>query len=168
VTTIIKGSASNPFIPSSAMLRGTMVHSITVMMDYDRVTLDDVPEEYRGYIEAWETFKKDFAFTLEFAEVRGTGLNNRYAGCIDRLGILKGEPVVLDIKTGAKASWHDLQMAGYAGLSGEGWTGQGRNLGLVYLKSDNQYRFEPVRDVDKSAAIFRAKLIEYEKGVKHE
>jgi hypothetical protein len=167
VTTILKNGAAS-FAPDASRKRGTMAHAITAMMDHWTIGLEDVPDDYRGFAVAWQAFKDKELFVPSEIEVPGIDAEKRYAGTIDRIGTVGDRGRwVLDIKTGLRNAWHDLQVAGYQGLSGKGlkkWTGAGSKLGLVYIKANGTYRFWEVQDVKGSAVRFRAKLIEYEKG----
>ena len=107
VTTIIRPLESY-YRMSEKMLkpyaeRGTAVHSLTEEYDYDLdYNPDNAPEELRGYLLAWVNFRADFDFTPTHIEHRVLHERLWYAGTIDRVGHVRGQLSIVDIKTGAK------------------------------------------------------------------
>lgn len=65
------------------------------------------------------------------------------AGTPDRIGILRGWPTVLEVKTGGAASWHGLQLAGYD-LLDEG--PMERHRVALYLAADGSFKLRSYAD----------------------
>lgn len=65
------------------------------------------------YVAAHEQFKHDTGFKVTGVEVIYGSEGYRFAGMIDRIGVLNGKDCIIDIKTGGKENWHSLQLAGY-------------------------------------------------------
>jgi len=120
---------ANKWLRDEAARRGSAIHAATVLMDYGEDIPDDFPEEWRGYIKAYERFRRDFP-QLEYRGIEeiiySDGCNfycESYAGTVDRWGIQRnaGEetrcpvPFVLDIKTGSKINHAGViaQLQGY-------------------------------------------------------
>lgn len=166
VTTILKGPSAFYRNAEEARRRGSLVHALSVMLDRKTLGIEEVPSELRPYLDAWISFVATEEFVVSEAECLGMDKAKRYAGTLDRLGSIGDTRWIVDIKTGSRAAWHDLQLGGYHGLQGKGWTGAGRNLGLVYLNKDGTYRFWKVKDAAVAVAAFRAELVKYETGGK--
>lgn len=86
-----------------AAARGTLVHEWTERWDReDDLDPEDFPEEIRGYIVAWLHFRADFGFAPTHIEHRLYHPRLMYAGTIDRVGLIRDQVSILDIKTSAK------------------------------------------------------------------
>lgn len=86
---------------------GTQVHAATALDDEDN--LGDYDPQIAGYIEAWRRFKAECNFTPMLAEQIVYSKKYGYAGTLDRIGLMAGANVLLDIKT---ASVVDLMCVG--------------------------------------------------------
>lgn len=97
-------------------IRGTYVAEATAL--YDRGELDDATLDpaLQPYVAAWARFLLDSQFEIKMIERELFDCYGRFAGTVDRFGLLHGRDCVVDIKTGAGESWHGLQLAGYAEL----------------------------------------------------
>jgi len=122
-----------------AKQRGTAVHKATELFDLgtlDRATLSD---EVAPYLNAWVTFRKDTGFIPTAIENRVYCHRHRYAGTIDRIGLLQGEEIVLDLKAryvlGAETG---LQVASYEFAARAG--GKKRDRYGLQLLPDGTYR----------------------------
>jgi len=105
VTQIIKAGGLYPdfsVIPADVLEwkrnLGTQVHAATELDDMDN--LGDYDPQISGYIQAWREFKAVTGFTPVSIEQRIYHKQHKYAGTLDRIGIINGENVLLDIKTG--------------------------------------------------------------------
>lgn len=104
---------------------GTAVHEACHYLDEDDLDLESVHPEIVGYVLAYQKFKQETGFAPHAIEQRGIAEISgprfaesrtlRFGYCIDRLGRLKGEAALIDIKTASKkqASWA-IQTAAYA------------------------------------------------------
>ena len=99
-----------------ACQRGTDVHHYTEQIDLGWIDIEEVPEEYQGYCEAWEKFKKKHNVRFEEVEQRHHYMK-MFAGTPDRKGWITINDVeykaVFDIKTGQINKNHGLQIGGY-------------------------------------------------------
>lgn len=168
--------------PRAAMERGSIVHEATSLDDegtlneeayLDRMMLDaGSPESAAlGYLEAWRRFKRESGFVVELNEARvwaGIYAEDRviyYAGTLDRVGILNGERVLIDLKTGdcdskGRRAAVRMQTAAYEGglLSlSQAPTVDARHA--LKLSSDGSYRLTPAfrgsSDFNDFAAFLR-------------
>lgn len=81
----------------AAAERGTAVHSATECLD--KLGTVSVEEEYRPYIEAYAAFRREHDVKWELIEHATYHPAHRYAGTIDRYGMVDGFITLLDIKT---------------------------------------------------------------------
>lgn len=143
VTTKMKeaGLTSNFYKKGSAE-RGTMIHSLTEIVD---LVPDFEPEEYQGYIKAWKAWKENANAKIIQSEMIVYSRSLWYAGTLDRIVEFNDELWILDIKTGAKAKWHPVQLAAYSTALAE-CTDYEVNQGVVcYIKANGTYSIDPVR-----------------------
>ncbi len=110
-TQILKdmGIIDTTYYNMDAAWRGTAVHEATAL--YDEYEGDfhwpSVDSRWVGYVRGWERFILESGFRSSLIErlVLGVG----YGTTIDRLGVLNGRQVVLEIKTGTCPKWVGLQ-----------------------------------------------------------
>lgn len=77
--------------------RGTAVHKATELLDkYGTV---EITEDIEPYIKAYIAFRKEHECEWEFIEKPSHDSNRRYAGTIDRLGLVDGVLTLADIKS---------------------------------------------------------------------
>lgn len=81
----------------AAAERGTAVHAATEMLDREGTAAVD--DEYRPYIEAYVAFRREHDVQWELIEHAAYHPAHRYAGTIDRYGMVDGFITLLDIKT---------------------------------------------------------------------
>ena len=127
------------FKPSDAQ-RGSTIHELLHLYDDDLLDPNIVQAEYRGYLDAYMDFLA--VAQVEYSEIEHPVFSQKYkfAGTPDRVGRFNESPCIIDIKTGAKARWHGLQLAGYS-LA----VGNGHDLIGVYLTKEAKWsikRFE--------------------------
>jgi len=73
-----------------------------------------------------------------------------YAGTFDLLAEIQGKRTLIDIKTGAPAKWHAIQLAAYAmaHLTGnpfiEGKPVNPDKCAVLYLRADGSYKYDPI------------------------
>lgn len=151
---------------AKAAERGTAVHFATEM--HDQAFLDDLngsepppaapellwrPEDETPvvlpYMEAWRQFLADTAFEVHAIEERTFSGRHRYAGTIDRLGVLNGQRCVIDIKTSSAIGPQvGIQLAAYQGAANERrpMAERYRKRFACQLRRDGSYRLEEFRD----------------------
>jgi hypothetical protein len=127
------GKIKTQFYKPGKSERGTAVHEATEQMDLMGFGKNMYPEEIHGFLDAWVFLKNSLRFKVLEIEQILDHPELDYAGTCDRVVLYEGKLYVLDIKTGVKADWHRLQLAGY-GLPIPGCVG-----GIVaYLKEDGK------------------------------
>jgi len=124
-----------------AARRGTAIHELTELIDYGEQV--EVPTELRGYIQAWENFKRDYRVKITAIESVVGGYITHFhvwelCGTVDRFAEIEGKFGIIDIKTGTKVNKIALQaqLNAYRMLAYEGL--DMFMLG-VYLKNDGTY-----------------------------
>jgi hypothetical protein len=115
------GHCGDPrFYRAGAAERGSRVHLITEELDRYGETLMEIDDEVGPYVAAFQAWAKDH--NPAAVEVLCSGSYPiPYAGRIDRLYKIDGLDglTVVDIKTGAPAPWHRVQLYAYALALGE-------------------------------------------------
>ena len=98
---------------SSAATTGTALHALTERIDRGQ-PLGVIPTEYEADIEAYRAATKD----IEFLGIETFRVHDEWqiAGTADRVGIWRGIPTIMDIKTGSVDYPHKMamQLAMYA------------------------------------------------------
>lgn len=134
--------------------RGTAVHEAIHYLNEDDLDWSSIRPDYLGYIEAYERFCKESGFEPLGAEWLLAHKKLHYAGALDAFGLMVGEKLVIDYKTGGPAPWHCFQGAGYIELlrdnAGElGLTDEDipeRAL-VCHLRKDGNYKLvDPCQD----------------------
>lgn len=77
--------------------RGTRVHTATEALD--RTGTAEIEEEYLPYLQAYAAFRKEHDVQWELIEHPDYHPAHRYAGTIDRYGMVDGYRTLLDLKT---------------------------------------------------------------------
>jgi hypothetical protein len=110
-----RGVIDKRWYTEASRVRGTYVHEVTAMWDSVRmqgqdIAWDEIPDEYRGFCEAWRKFCREMDFKPLLVEHK-LWHSSDYATTIDRLGTIGGVLVLLEIKTGSMPKWVWLQLA---------------------------------------------------------
>lgn len=122
VTQAISRAGLDPnagFYNQAGANRGNDVHYILELFDLEALKIQTVKEEYKGYLKAYNSFRNFNlpAWNVDGVEQTFYNKEHNFCGTRDRVGsiVWKGKRVqcVLDLKTGPKASWHGIQLAGY-------------------------------------------------------
>lgn len=161
--TYSKYSVANNVVEQAAY-RGTMVHQMCA--DYDLGIIDDeyeVETELAGYLAAWMSFCRDFTPEWEYVECKMAA--NDCAGTVDRIGIIDGRRVIVDIKTSASMD-RAAKVSLCAQIYGYDWlavlndikdTHPADSMG-VQLKKDGTYTVHLVRSIEAKYAFNAAEL----------
>lgn len=137
-----------------AVYRGLHVHTACEWLDLNDLDWRTVHESYTGYVRAYEWFKQETGFTPELIEYQAYHPVYRYAGTLDRRGVVDGYSALIDIKTGAPQPWWPLQLAGYQLLGGEDWKDDQRLA--VQLNEDGTYRIHRYFEQSDTQAFLAA------------
>lgn len=136
------------FVPEDVMERarqiGTAVH-LACELD-DKGTLDEEALDpiIKPYLDAWRSFCKASGAVWYEIEQKVYHVGHRYAGTLDRFGMVHGEPTYVDIKTTAVLSpATGVQLAGYklAASNAASISDRARRKRMaVQLKSNGEFR----------------------------
>jgi CRISPR/Cas system-associated exonuclease Cas4 (RecB family) len=158
VTNILKevGLIDTRFMTEGSADIGKRRHKLVQLMDEGSLDWGSVLPEDLPYAQAWALFREEHEFEVDSAEVIAYQEIYRFAGTIDRIGKYKGEPAIIDIKTGQRQKWHVLQLLFYAMLVSYDGDKQPR-LFDVYLKDNSTYKVVevPYTDLGVAQAVLR-------------
>lgn len=111
-------SAVAPATLEHARQRGTAVHAALHYDDEGMLDETTVDPEVAPYLDAWRRFRAERHVAIVEMERRYADATYRFAGTLDRIAVVEGRRVVIDIKSG-DVEGADLQTAAYAHLAGE-------------------------------------------------
>jgi len=159
VTTILQaaGLYDNSFFTEESRNRGTYVHKACLYHLQGDLHEDTIPDEYRGYIEAFKRFmaEADCKPHLDRCEVPLFSEILCYGGTPDMPCFLNHADSLVDLKSGAETPVTGIQLSGYMTLLGY----PAKRYGL-YLKADGKYKLIPYTDRN-DFKIFNAALTLY-------
>jgi len=136
---------SKPYeLSESAKDRGSTVHSIVEAWRQSRVQVDNVPEPFRGYAQAFYSWVEDNHVVIVEHERTVVSKEHDYAGTLDLLIKLNGSklPLVADVKTGKdiyNEAW--LQLSAYRNALAEQGIKTG-GIAVILLQENGSYKFE--------------------------
>ena len=125
--------------------RGTRIHSACCDYDYDHDC--EVDGDITGWVEGYAKFCRDYQMDDWIATekiVCGEIAGLKMAGTIDRVGVVDGDLMVIDIKTGSKIHTAPVsaQTVAYAHLYTQ-MTGQNIvKTAVLHLKRNGSYTFK--------------------------
>lgn len=120
---------------AEARTRGQYVAQATWLLDCDDLDRKSCDPRIELYVSAWQKFKRESAVEILAGEELVYSDCYDYAGTLDRRVRLLDRTGVIDIKTGAPAPWHALQVIAYAACFPEAlarW--------CVYLNGNGGYK----------------------------
>lgn len=92
----------NAGVVQQAAARGTRIHELCALYDMDALP-DEFEAELVPYVQAWADFTRDYKpewYYIEQAMVCDSGIPKQsYAGTVDRVGLVEGRLVAVDVKT---------------------------------------------------------------------
>lgn len=162
VTAVAYGGINKPILTIAAKF-GTAVHKACELLDTEADELDDLEDLEPEWIPPIEAY-------LEWREKSGASISpdcvelrlacERYAGTLDRLAYIEGEPWVIDLKTTSTIHPHvGLQLAGYTALAclhRPELRGQPIRRGALQLTKAGQFKlveFSDIRDFSTFSAL---------------
>lgn len=115
VTTVIKdaGLIDTEWFTDQSAIRGTYIHLACRLIDDDELDETTVDERVRPYLDAYQEFMALQKPEWIYVEHRVYDPTYGYAGTLDRAGIIGGQKVLIDIKSGACPPSVSLQLAAY-------------------------------------------------------
>lgn len=157
-----KWDAIAPNVLERAAEFGNSVHLATEYDDQNQLDVEQLDEALLPCVEAWRNFKKRFNVEIESIEPIVFSQKYGYAGRADRIGILKGQHYVIDIKTCAyKRLTHNLQVAAYQAAWNELNPKQkAKKRCLVELHRDGKFKFFELND-ENDLPLFLSALALY-------
>jgi len=171
VTQIISNLINLGFVSAEILKEkadlGTKVHLTTEFYDKGTLDLTGLHPMLKQYLDSWIKFRKDFGFEPTEIELRLAHPILRYAGTIDRVGIINGKKVLLDIKSGSVQKAHEIQTAGYEELYnyGKKKIEHIKKRMLVYLRPDG-YKVEENKNAnDRSVFLSCLTIYNYKRSV---
>lgn len=90
-TTLVDFSMVKPSDLEFARVRGVAVHRACELYDRDDLNWDTLDPQIVPYLEAWIRFKKENDFIVLNNELKVYSPSYRYAGTLDRTGLLGGK-----------------------------------------------------------------------------
>lgn len=171
---------------AAAAKRGTDVHFATEMHDQDileDLSLRDRPAmpepeplwkpddspTVAPYMMAWRRFLADTGYSVHAIEDRIFSRRYRFAGTLDRLGVLNGHRCVIDIKTTSEIGPQvGIQLAAYQAAVNEVRPSEDhyRRRFAVQLRRDASYRLHEFHD-PADWTVFLALLTLYNWRLRH-
>lgn len=148
------------YAPEEALNRGTWVHEASVLIDDGDLDWSSVPEQWRGYCEAYQRAVHENPARTLTAEARLFHPVYWYAGTLDRAVLIHrdGGWGIRELKTGSTEDV-DAQVAAYRAMY-EHWFPQ-RKIGFgecLKVNDDGSYRLWRL-DLDEGWRVFAAILV---------
>ena len=127
---------------------GTAVHRATELYDQEDLDVDSLDSRIRPYLDAWIKFKADTNIVIKENELRLFHPTYRFAGTLDRVGMLGKDRVLIDLKTGLMYPSYGPQTAAYKSAYEHQTKKKIQKRYTVQLKDDGNYRLEPMTNND--------------------
>lgn len=131
-------------IGEDAKARGTTVHSIVEAYKHTHEYIQGIPDQFRGYANAFYRFVEEHPMEIEEHEKTVVSRMYGYAGTLDLLIRFNGAPlpIVADVKTSREIYKEAfLQLSAYRqALREEGIETAG--VAVILLQDDGSYKFE--------------------------
>lgn len=158
VTSILQGCGymkALPFYTKAGSDNGRRRHTLTELYDLETLDWGTIDESDFPFLKAYIQAKKDLNIEVEESgiEVRLYHPLLRYAGTSDRICRVNGRITVIDLKTGAPADWHVLQLILYGMAYAELYEQPLPDLMSLYLRKTGRYGYHKHDYKNKSYAI---------------
>lgn len=128
---------------------GTACHRCCELHDLNDLNENSLDKHLRPYLNAWIQFKKDYQFKIEAIEEIVYSKRYRYAGRLDRRGIIEGKRLILDIKTSSDfGATVPIQLSAYLEAFNEGKKQEekAKRRLAVLLNGDGKYKVEEYKN----------------------
>lgn len=153
VTQILKaeGWIDDTFYTETGRRRGEDVHRASALLDQECLDWTTVSPIVQQYLETWEDAKASLGLRiLRIEHPLHHGLE--WACTPDREGLWKGEPAIIELKTGGKERWHKLQVA----ASGATYRKEPRpQLLLIYFPTPKRWKLQAISR-DEATQLYHA------------
>jgi len=135
-------SGVDPGLLAYRASQGKLVHLACEFYDQGDLA-EHLDPALAGYVAGWRRFRTESGFVPDRIEHRVHHPVYRYAGTLDRTGLLRHRRVLIDIKTSvAPQPWWAVQLAAYELCLDDG----PYDRFTVRLASDGTYRLDQFRD----------------------
>jgi hypothetical protein len=133
-----------PWMLEAAAARGTAVHKATEELDRTGGVMVD--DDHAAYVQAYAAFLHDYAVSWELTETSLWHPEHRYAGTIDRYGMVDGIETLVDLKTTYRV-YKPLCIAtlNLYRMMLEARGRAVRRLLILHLKKDGTYKLVPIK-----------------------
>jgi len=140
---------------------GKKTHSATELYDKGTLDIEKLHPILKAYLNSWIKFRTDYNFIPTEIELQLFHSPYRYAGRIDRVGLLDKDLAIVEIKSGTIQKTNAIQTAGYSELYNynKKKSKQIKRRMAVYLSPDN-YKIEEHKNRD-DISVFYASLTIY-------
>jgi len=131
--------------------RGTKVHKACEVLDlYGKV---EVSDDILSYLQAYLKFRKEHVVHWDSVEYAVHHPEDRYAGTIDRAGVLDGKAVIVDLKTtyAVQKRLALAQLNLYRRMLERGGC-KHYDLYILHLQKDGEYKLIPIDRNDEVPA----------------
>ncbi len=136
-----------PAVLQAACDFGTNVHRATELFDLDDLDEDALSPALAPWLDGWKRFKNESGFLVRDIESRVYSKTYGYAGTLDRVGVLNGKLVIIDIKTPTVVNPSTgPQTAAYQHAVEEMNKEKIKGRYALQLKGDGTYRLIPYAD----------------------
>lgn len=136
-----KISGAREWLRDEAARIGTLVHSLTALIDYGEDI--EVPWKVQGYISAYRSFLRDYNPQWDYVELPLASKSCGFAGTIDRIGRIDGMPCIVDYKTTGSTPGKAIlsaQLTGYEILAKAAGMKESAKLLGLHLRRDGTYK----------------------------
>ena len=142
---------------------GKKVHSTTELYDKGDLDISELHPTLKAYLDGWIKFRKDFNFTSTEIEMQLLHTVYRYAGRIDRVGLMGSDLILLDIKSGTHQKTNAIQTAGYELLYNQNKKGKEliKRRFVVYLSTTGYEVEEHKSKNDKNVFLAALSITNY-------
>ena len=141
----------NRFGNETACNFGSAVHKLCEL--YDEKDLADYDSNLQTHLDAYVSFLKMYNPEWIIIEVPIASKIWGFAGMPDRVGIIDDKNCIVDIKTGAKQPYHQIQTGFYQVLAEEYLDIKIKKRFTLLLKADKFELIEHTNPADRSIAI---------------
>ena len=130
-----------------AKIRGSTIHSIVEAYKSSGAVVDTVPEELRGYAQAFYKWVKDNQVKIDENERTVVSKTHKYAGTLDLLISRVDDRWIVDVKTG-KDIYQEafLQLSAYKHALEEDSGLKIERMGVLLLQENGKYKFAEGED----------------------
>ena len=143
VTEILKGLGfiETKWYKPQDSIRGKSIHVATELFDKGVLDWEKLPDYIKPHVDNWIKFKEDTDFKPLFLEEHLYHPYYMYGFTPDKIGTIKDDYTIIDIKTGAYQRWHELQLMLY-GTAVETMIAEPVTLYDVYTKNNKSEKIK--------------------------